>query len=405
MREFNKSTKLDGVCYDVRGPVLEEANRMLANGVDIIKLNIGNPAPFRFNAPDEIIHDMIHNLRDAQGYSDSKGIFSARKAIMQYCQLKHFPNVHMDDIYTGNGASELITMAMQGFLDDGDEMLVPMPDYPLWTASIKLAGGNPVHYRCDEEANWYPDIDDMRKKITDKTKGIVIINPNNPTGALYPVEVLEQIAQLAREKDLVVFADEIYDRLVMDGKVHVSIASIMPDRLVVTFNGLSKSHLIAGFRVGWMVLSGDKTHAKGFIEGLNLLSSMRLCSNVPGQEVIQTAIGGYQSVNELLLPGGRVYEQREFIYNAINDIPGLSAKKPDAAFYIFPKIDLNKIHIKDDEQFILDFLKEKHVLMLQGSAMNWDAPDHFRIVYLPAVRTLEKSATRLADFLETYKQY
>lgn len=405
MREFNKSTKLDGVCYDVRGPVLEEANRMLANGVDIIKLNIGNPAPFRFNAPDEIIHDMIHNLRDAQGYSDSKGIFSARKAIMQYCQLKHFPNVHMDDIYTGNGASELITMAMQGFLDDGDEMLVPMPDYPLWTASIKLAGGNPVHYRCDEEANWYPDIDDMRKKITDKTKGIVIINPNNPTGALYPVEVLEQIAQLAREKDLVVFADEIYDRLVMDGKVHVSIASIMPDRLVVTFNGLSKSHLIAGFRVGWMVLSGDKTHAKGFIEGLNLLSSMRLCSNVPGQEVIQTAIGGYQSVNELLLPGGRIYEQREFIYNAINDIPGLSAKKPDAAFYIFPKIDLNKIHIKDDEQFILDFLKEKHVLMLQGSAMNWDAPDHFRIVYLPAVRTLEKSATRLADFLETYKQY
>ncbi|MCQ2486420.1 MAG: pyridoxal phosphate-dependent aminotransferase [Clostridia bacterium] len=405
MREFNKSTKLDGVCYDVRGPVLEEANRMLANGVDIIKLNIGNPAPFRFNAPDEIIHDMIHNLRDAQGYSDSKGIFSARKAIMQYCQLKHFPNVHMDDIYTGNGASELITMAMQGFLDDGDEMLVPMPDYPLWTASIKLAGGNPVHYRCDEEANWYPDIDDMRKKITDKTKGIVIINPNNPTGALYPVEVLEQIAQLAREKDLVVFADEIYDRLVMDGKVHVSIASIMPDRLVVTFNGLSKSHLIAGFRVGWMVLSGDKTHAKGFIEGLNLLSSMRLCSNVPGQEVIQTAIGGYQSVNEMLLPGGRIYEQREFIYNAINDIPGLSAKKPDAAFYIFPKIDLNKIHIKDDEQFILDFLKEKHVLMLQGSAMNWDAPDHFRIVYLPAVRTLEKSATRLADFLETYKQY
>lgn len=405
MRTFDKSAKLDGVCYDVRGPVLEEANRMARHGTDIIKLNIGNPAPFRFNAPDEIIEDMIHGLRDAQGYSDSKGIFPARKAIMQYCQLKKIPNVHIDDVFTGNGASELITMSMQAFLNDGDEMLVPMPDYPLWTASIKMAGGTPVHYRCDEESGWYPDIEDMRKKITPNTKGIVVINPNNPTGALYPEEILQQIADLAAEKDLIVFADEIYDRLVMDGKKHVSIASLIPDRLTVTFNGLSKSHRIAGFRVGWMVLSGEKKNARGFIEGLNLLSSMRLCSNVPGQEVIQTALGGYQSVDELLLPGGRIYEQREYIYNALNDIPGISAKKPEAAFYIFPKIDLGKIHIKDDEQFALDLLKEKHVLILQGTAMNWDSPDHFRIVYLPARRTLQTATERIQDFLSDYQQY
>ena len=382
-REFGKSEKLDGVCYDVRGPVLDEANRMRDNGVDIIKLNIGNPKPFKFNAPDEIVVDMIYNLRDTEGYSDSKGIFSARKAIMQYCQLKKIPNVGMEDIYTGNGASELITMSMQGFVNNGDEILLPMPDYPLWTASIKLAGGNPVHYRCDE----------------------VIINPNNPTGSLYPEEVLKQIADIAREFDLMVFSDEIYDRLVMDGKKHVSIASLMPDRMCVTFNGLSKSHRIAGYRVGWMVLSGNKKHAQGFITGLNLLSSMRLCSNVPGQSVIQTALGGYQSVDELLLPGGRIYEQREFIYKAINDIPGLSAVKPDAAFYIFPKIDLKKIHIKDDEQMILDFLKQQKVLMLQGTAMNWDQPDHFRIVYLPDRRTLGKATERLAEFMSTYSQY
>ena len=384
MRTFDKSQKLDGVCYDVRGPVLDEANRMRDNGVDIIKLNIGNPKPFKFDAPDEIVVDMIYNLRDTEGYSDSKGLFSARKAIMQYCQLKKIPNVSMEDIYTGNGASELITMAMQGFVNNGDEILLPMPDYPLWTASIKLAGGNPVHYRCDEQQNWYPDINDIRKKITPNTTGIVIINPNNPTG---------------------VFSDEIYDRLVMDGKKHVSIASLMPDRMCVTFNGLSKSHRIAGYRVGWMVLSGNKKNAQGFITGLNLLSSMRLCSNVPGQSVIQTALGGYQSADELLLPGGRLYEQREFIYKAINDIPGLSAVKPDAAFYIFPKIDLNKIHIKDDEQMVLDFLKQKRVLMLQGTAMNWDKPDHFRIVYLPDRRTLGKATERLAEFLSTYSQY
>lgn len=405
MREFDKSLKLDGVCYDVRGPVLDEANRMRDNGVDIIKLNIGNPAPFRFNAPDEIIHDMIHNLRDAQGYSDSKGIFSARKAIMQYCQLKNIPNVHMEDIYTGNGASELITMCMQGFVNNGDEVLLPMPDYPLWTASIKLAGGTPVHYRCDEKSNWYPDMNDIRAKITPNTTGIVIINPNNPTGALYPEEVLQEIVKVAREFDLMVFSDEIYDRLVFDGKKHVSIASLMPDRMCVTFNGLSKSHRIAGFRVGWMVLSGNKKHAQGFITGLNLLSSMRLCSNVPGQEVIQTALGGYQSVDELLLPGGRIYEQRNFIYEAINNIPGLSATKPEAAFYIFPKIDRNIIHVEDDEQFALDLLKQQHVLLLQGTAMNWDEPDHFRIVYLPDRRTLGKATTRLEEFLSTYSQY
>ena len=404
-REFGKSEKLDGVCYDVRGPVLDEANRMRDNGIDIIKLNIGNPKPFKFDAPDEIVVDMIYNLRDTEGYSDSKGLFSARKAIMQYCQLKKIPNVGMEDIYTGNGASELITMAMQGFVNNGDEILLPMPDYPLWTASIKLAGGNPVHYRCDEQQNWYPDINDIRKKITSKTTGIVIINPNNPTGSLYPEEVLKQIADIAREFDLMVFADEIYDRLVMDGKKHVSIASLMPDRMCVTFNGLSKSHRIAGYRVGWMVLSGDKKHAQGFITGLNLLSSMRLCSNVPGQSVIQTALGGYQSADELLLPGGRIYEQREFIYNAINDIPGLSAVKPDAAFYIFPKIDLKKFNIQDDEQFQLDLLQDQHVLIVPGKGFNWETPGYFRIVYLPDRLTLGKASERLKEFLSTYSQY
>lgn len=403
-RKVDKSEKLEGVCYDVRGPVLDEANRMIENGTNIIKLNIGNPAPFEFYAPDEVIEDMIRNLRASEGYSDSKGLFSARKAVMQYCQLKKFPNVGINDIYTGNGASELITMAMNGLLNNGDEILVPMPDYPLWTASIKLSGGEPVHYRCDEASNWYPDIADIRKKITDKTRGIVIINPNNPTGALYPVEILQQVADLAREFDLIVFADEIYDRLVMDGKVHVSIASLLPDRLCVTFNGLSKSHKVAGFRVGWMVLSGDKRRYKGYIEGLNLLSSMRLCSNVPGQSIIQTALGGQQVGEQLLVPGGRIFEQREYIYNALNSIPGISATKPDAAFYIFPKIDLKKIPIFDDEQMALDLLKEQHILILQGTAMNWDSPDHFRIVYLPHRRTLEKAVDGMAEFFANYSQ-
>ena len=404
MRHFEKSHKLDNVCYDVRGPVVEEANRMIENNIDILKLNIGNPYPFGFNAPNEIIQDIRYNLMESQGYSDSKGIFGARKAIMQYCQLKNIPNVGINDIYTGNGVSELITMSMQGLLDDGDEILIPAPDYPLWTAAANLAGGHPVHYICDEQANWYPDIQDMESKITDRTKGIVIINPNNPTGVLYPKEVLEDIVNLARKHELIIFADEIYDRLVMDGKKHISIASLAPDLMCVTFNGLSKSHRIAGFRSGWMSLSGDKSYCKGYIEGLNMLSSMRLCSNVPAQSVIQTALGGIQSADELLLPGGRIYEQREYIYNALNDIPGVSAVKPDAAFYIFPKLDIERFGIKDDEQFALDFLRQKHVLIVQGSGFNWGQPDHFRIVYLPNLEDLKIATRRLREFLAAYHQ-
>ena len=404
MRQFEKSHKLDNVCYDVRGPVVDEANRMIENNIDILKLNIGNPAPFGFNAPNEIIQDIRYNLLDSQGYSDSKGIFSARKAIMQYCQLKNIPNVGINDIYTGNGASELITMSMQGLLDDGDEILIPAPDYPLWTAAANLAGGKPVHYICDEQANWYPDIKDMESKITNRTKGIVIINPNNPTGVLYPKEVLLDIVELARKHELIIFSDEIYDRLVMDGKKHISIASLCPDLMCVTFNGLSKSHRIAGYRSGWMSLSGDKSYCKGYIEGLNMLSSMRLCSNVPAQSIIQTALGGIQSADELLLPGGRIYEQREYIYNALNDIPGISTVKPDAAFYIFPKLDVKKFNITNDEQFALDFLRQKHVLIVQGSGFNWSEPNHFRIVYLPQLDDLKVATERLKDFLAGYRQ-
>lgn len=404
MRKFEKSTKLDNVCYDIRGPVMDEANRMIAEGVNVLKLNIGNPAPHGFHAPDEVIKDMAYNLRDTEGYSDSKGLFSARKAIMQYCQLKHIPNVGIDDIYTGNGVSELITMSMQGLLNPGDEILVPMPDYPLWTASVTLAGGTAVHYLCDEQADWYPDIDDMRSKITPNTKGIVVINPNNPTGALYPRAVLEEIVQLARENDLILFADEIYDRLVMDGEEHVALASLAPDLLTISFNGLSKSHRVAGYRIGWMCLCGNKSNAKGYIEGLNLLSSMRLCSNVPAQSIVQTSLGGTQSSDELLLPGGRIYEQREFIYNALKDIPGVSVVKPKAAFYIFPKLDFEKFHITDDEQFALDLLRRKKILITCGTGFNWKDPDHFRIVYLPNLEILKKATTELADFLSTYHQ-
>ena len=404
MKIYEKSHKLDNVCYDIRGPVMEEAARMANEGIQVLKLNIGNPAPFHLFAPDEIIVDMIYNLRDTQGYSDSKGLFNARKAIMQYCQLKKIPNVGMNDIYTGNGASEMIAMALQGLLDTGDEILVPSPDYPLWTACVTLAGGTAVHYICDEQSDWYPDIDDIRSKVTDRTKGIVVINPNNPTGALYPKEVLEQIVQVAREHDLIIFADEIYDRLVMDGLEHVAIGSLAPDLLCVNINGLSKSHRVAGFRCGWMCLSGDKSRAKGYIEGLNLLSTMRLCSNVPGQSIIQTALGGTQSADELLVPGGRIYEQREYIWKALNDIPGVSAVKPRAAFYIFPKLDVERFHILDDERFALDLLREKRILITHGGGFHWEKPDHFRIVYLPEVETLQKAAHRIADFLETYHQ-
>ena len=404
MRNFKKSDKLNNVSYDVRGPVLEEAERMQEEGIRILKLNTGNPAPFGFDAPNEIVRDMIVNVRDSEGYSDSKGIFSARKAIEQYCQLKKFPNVTINDIYTGNGVSELITMCMQGLLNNGDEVLVPMPDYPLWTASVSLAGGTPVHYICDEQAEWYPDIDDIKSKITSNTKAIVIINPNNPTGALYPKELLPEIVEVARQNDLIIYSDEIYDRLVMDGLVHVPIATLAPDLFVVTLNGLSKSHRVAGFRCGWMVLSGDKSRVKGYIEGLNMLASMRLCSNVLSQQIIQTALGGYQSVDDLLLPGGRIYEQREFIYNAINDIPGLSAVKPKAAFYIFPKIDTAKFDIYDDEKFVLDFLHKHHILLVHGGGFNWQQPDHFRIVYLPKMEDLKTTADKMREFLSTYKQ-
>ena len=404
MRTFEKSTKLDNVCYDVRGPVVEEADRMIADGVHILKLNIGNPAPFGFTAPEEVIRDMMRNLPETEGYSDSKGLFPARKAIMQYCQLKKIPNVEISDIYTGNGVSELITMSMQGLLNNGDEILMPSPDYPLWTAAANLAGGHPVHYMCDEAANWYPDMDDIRSKITDRTKGIVIINPNNPTGALYPREVLQEIVDIAREHQLIIFSDEIYDRLVMDGEEHISIASLAPDLFCVTLNGLSKSHRIAGFRVGWMCLSGDKSCAKGYIEGLNMLASMRLCSNVPAQSIVQTALGGYQSSDELLLPGGRIYEQREFIYKALNRIPGISAVKPKAAFYIFPKIDTSMYNIHNDEQFVLDFLRQEKVHLVHGGGFKWPEPDHFRVVYLPRVGELEEAMEKLEHFLKHYRQ-
>lgn len=404
MRTFKKSSKLDHVCYDVRGPVLDEANRMQADGIDVLKLNIGNPAPFGFSAPEEVITDMISTLRSAQGYSDSNGIFAARKAIMQYAQTKNIPNVSMEHIYTGNGVSELINLVTQGLIDNGDEILVPSPDYPLWTGCVTLAGGKAVHYICDEQSEWYPDIEDMRSKITDKTKAIVIINPNNPTGAVYPKEVLEQIVELAREHELMIFSDEIYDRLVMDGIEHTSIASLAPDLFCITLNGLSKSHMIAGFRCGWMILSGAKEKAKDYIEGLNMLSNMRLCSNVPAQCIVQTALGGHQSVKNYLVPGGRIYEQREFIYNAINDIPGLSAVKPKAAFYIFPKMDTKKFNILDDEKFVLDLLKEKKVLLTHGRGFNWAEPDHFRIVYLPNIEQLKDATGKIADFLSGYHQ-
>ena len=404
MRTFTKSHKLDNVLYDVRGPVVDEADRMEAAGTHILKLNIGNPAPFGFRTPDEVVYDMAQQLSDTEGYSPSKGLFTARKAIMQYAQLKNLPNVSIDGIYTGNGVSELINLSMSALLDNGDEVLVPAPDYPLWTACVNLAGGTAVHYVCDEESEWYPDIDDMKAKITDKTKAIVIINPNNPTGALYPKEVLEQIVQVAREHQLIIFSDEIYDRLVMDGLTHTSIASLAPDLFCVTFSGLSKSHMIAGYRVGWMVLSGNKRIAKDYIEGLNMLTNMRICSNVPAQSIVQTALGGHQSVNDYIVPGGRIYEQRNYIYEALNSIPGVSAKKPKAAFYIFPKIDVKKFNITNDEQFALDLLRDEHLLVVHGGGFNWKNPDHFRVVYLPRIEVLKDAIGKLTDFLEYYHQ-
>ena len=404
MRTFQKSGKLDNVLYDVRGPVVDEAMRMEENGLKILKLNIGNPAAFDFTAPEEVVTDMRDNIVRCEGYSDSRGIFAARKAVMQYAQLKGIPNVTMKDVYTGNGASELIQLSMHALLDNSDEILIPAPDYPLWTACANLAGGRAVHYRCDEQSEWYPDLEDIERKVTPKTKAIVVINPNNPTGALYPRDLLERIVEIARRHELIIFSDEIYDRLVMDGEKHVSIASLAPDLFCVTFSGLSKSHMVCGFRVGWMILSGNKAIAKDYIDGIQMLSNMRLCSNVPGQSIIQTALGGYQSVNEYIVPGGRVYEQRELIYEAVNDIPGLSAVKPKAAFYIFPKIDTARFGITDDTKFALEFLRKKRVLIVPGSGFNWPEPDHFRIVYLPRRGVLQEAAGKLRDFLATYHE-
>ena len=401
MREFKKSTKLDNVLYDVRGPVADEAARMEDEGLRILKLNIGNPAPFGFRTPDEVVHDMRQQLPDCEGYSDSRGLFSARKAIMQYAQLKHLPNVTMDGIYTGNGVSELIQLCMNVLLNTGDEILIPAPDYPLWTACATLAGGTPVHYLCDEQAEWTPDLADMEAKVTSNTKALVIINPNTPTGAVYPREVLVEIA---RRHQLMIFSDEIYDRLCMDGNEHVSIASLAPDLPCVTFSGLSKSHMVAGYRIGWMILSGNKRCMSDFIYGVNMLSNMRLCSNVPAQSIVQTALGGYQSVERYVEPGGRIYEQRNYVYEALNDIDGITAVKPKAAFYIFPKIDVKKFNITDDEQFALDLLHEKHILITRGGGFNWPEPDHFRIVYLPRMGVLREAMVDLADFFAHYRQ-
>jgi len=404
MRQFSKSSKLDNVLYDVRGPVVDEANRMEEDGIHVLKLNIGNPAPFGFSTPDEVIHDMKRQLRDCEGYSNSRGLFSARKAIMQYDQIKGIPNVEMSDIYTGNGASELINLSMSALLNTGDEILIPSPDYPLWTACATLAGGTPVHYVCDEQAHWYPDMADIRSKITPNTKAIVVINPNNPTGSLYPREVLQEIVGIAREHQLMIFADEIYDRLVMDGKQHVSIASLAPDLFCVTFNGLSKSHMVAGYRIGWMSISGNKDLGRDYMEGINMLSNMRLCSNVPAQSIVQTALGGHQSVNDYIVPGGRVFEQREFVYNALRDIEGVEVQKPDAAFYMFPRLDPKRFNITDDERFALDLLKQKRVLIVGGKGFNWERPGYFRIVYLPRVEILRDAMHNLAEFLSYYRQ-
>lgn len=401
---IQKSHKLDNVCYEIRGPVMRESKRMEEEGHRIIKLNIGNPAPFGFEAPEEILQDVIRNLPSASGYCDSKGLFPARKAVMHETQNKGIVGVTVEDIYIGNGVSELIVMAMQGLLNNGDEMLIPAPDYPLWTAAVSLAGGTPVHYRCDEQANWYPDLHDIAKRITPKTRGIVVINPNNPTGACYPRDILEGIVELARKHHLIVFADEIYDKILYDDAKHISLASLADDVTFVTFNGLSKSYRAAGFRSGWLVISGDKKRAKGYIEGLDMLASMRLCANVPAQNAIQTALGGYQSINDLVLPTGRLCLQRDMAWQLLNDIPGVSCVKPQAALYMFPRLDPEMYDIKNDEHFALDLLRQEKVLVVQGTGFNFDKPDHFRIVFLPPVHELQEAVGRIARFLERLRR-
>ncbi|PTU67865.1 aminotransferase [Chromobacterium sp. Panama] len=404
MQPVHKSQKLANVCYDIRGPVLEHAKKMEDEGHRIIKLNIGNPAPFGFFAPDEIIEDVIVNLPSASGYSDSKGLFAARKAIMHYAQQKQLPNVGMDDIIVGNGVSELIVMSMQALLDNGDEVLVPAPDYPLWTAGVSLAGGKAVHYLCDEVQGWFPSIDDIRAKITPATRAIVVINPNNPTGAVYPPALLKQIVEVARQHQLIIYADEIYDKVLYDEVKHTSIASLAPDLFVVTFNGLSKNYRACGYRAGWMILSGEKKHAKDYIEGLNMLASMRLCANVPAQFAIQTALGGYQSIDDLVAPGGRLARQRDLAHKLLTDIPGVSCVKPQGALYLFPKLDPKIYPVGDDQQFILELLQEEKVLLVQGSGFNWIAPDHFRVVFLPNSDDLVEAIGRIARFLENYRK-
>ncbi|MEM5536132.1 pyridoxal phosphate-dependent aminotransferase [Neptuniibacter pectenicola] len=404
MPVIRKSNKLINVCYDIRGPVLQEAKRLEEEGQRILKLNIGNPAPWGFDAPEEIVQDVIYNLPASQGYVDSKGLFSARKAVMQECQKNGIRNVGIEDIYIGNGVSELIVMAMQGLLNDSDEMLIPAPDYPLWTAAVSLSSGTPVHYHCDEEQGWAPNIEDIRSKITERTKGIVVINPNNPTGAVYPKAVLEQIVDLAREHNLIVFADEIYDKILYDEAEHVSLASLAEDVLFISFNGLSKSYRAAGFRSGWMIVSGPKYHARDYIDGLDMLSSMRLCSNVPTQHAIQTALGGYQSINELITPGGRLFEQRNLAWEMLNDIPGVSCTKPEGALYLFPKLDPEIHPIQNDEKMALDLLLQQKVLIVQGSGFNVPDTQHFRLVFLPREDVLEDAIERIGVFLKTYRQ-
>jgi alanine-synthesizing transaminase len=404
VRPVMKSAKLANVCYDIRGPVMARAKQMEEDGHRIIKLNIGNLAPFGFEAPEEIQQDVIHNMPNSSGYSDSKGMFAARKAIMHYSQQKKIAGVGMEDIFIGNGASELITLTMQGLLNVGDEVLVPAPDYPLWTAAVTLAGGTPRHYLCDEQNDWMPDLNDMRSKISPNTRAIVIINPNNPTGALYSDDLLKEIIAIARQHQLIIFADEIYDKMLYDGATHTSIASLADDVLFVTLNGLSKNYRACGYRSGWMIVSGNKKHAQDYIDGLNILASMRLCSNVPGQFAIQTALGGYQSINDLVAPGGRLARQRDLAYELLTAIPGVTCVKPKAALYLFPKLDPKMYPIEDDQKFILELLETEKVLVVQGTGFNWPHPDHLRIVFLPNTDDLTDAIGRIARFLESYRK-
>ncbi len=403
-RKIRKSAKLAEVCYDIRGPVLREAHRLEEEGHKVLKLNIGNPAPWGFEAPEEILRDVIHNIPASQGYSDSKGIYSARKAVMQYTQQIGIAGVDIEDIYIGNGVSELVVMAMQALINNGDEVLIPAPDFPLWSAAVNLCGGKPVHYLCDEGADWQPDLADIRAKITPNTKAMVIINPNNPTGAVYERAMLESLVDIAREFDLVVLSDEIYDKITYDDAEYIPVASLADDLLILTMSGLSKSYRVAGFRTGWLIVSGAKLRAQDYIEGLDILSSMRLCSNVPTQHAIQTALGGYQSIYDLTSPGGRLYEQRNLAWELLNSINGISCVKPRGALYLFPKIDTKKFNIHNDEKFVLDLLLKEKVLVVQGSGFNWPHPDHFRVVFLPREEDLHESIGRIEHFLRTYQQ-